>query len=65
MLTEAVADQVQCNGIDAGIDERQTEANDAEIMPEIIVRIMGVRIEMEPHEEHVVRKEADGEEDHE
>ena len=65
MLAEAVADQVQCDGIDAGIEERQTETDDAEVMPEIIVGIMGVRMEVEPHEEHVIWKEANGEEDHE
>ena len=58
MLAEAVADQVQCDGIDAGIEERQTETDDAEVMPEIIVGIMGVRMEVEPHEEHVIWKEA-------
>jgi len=57
MFTIAAADNVQRDRINARIDERQTKPHDAEIMPEVIIRIVRVWIEMKPNGENMVWKE--------
>lgn len=63
VLTEHAADKVQGDRVHARVDEAQAEADDAERVPIIIVHVVWVRIEVEPHHEHVVRQEADHEYD--
>lgn len=61
MLPERTADPIQRDGIRAGVEVAQAEAHDPEVVPELVVRFLGVRVEVEEQHEHVVRKKADGE----
>lgn len=65
MFSECAGDTVESDGIDAGIDEAQAEADIPESIPELVVVTLHVGVEVKPDEEHVVREVADGEDDHE
>jgi len=65
VFAEHAADEVQRHGVHAGVDEAQTEADDAERVPVVVVLVVRVRVEVEPHHEHVIRQEADHEYDDE
>lgn len=65
VFAEHAADEVQGHRVDARVDEAQAEADDAERVPVFVVRVARVRVEVEPHHEHVVRQEADHEYDDE
>lgn len=54
VLAERLADEVQGDGVDAGVDVAEAEADDAEGVPEVVVVIVGVRVEVEPQHEYVV-----------
>lgn len=64
-LAKCPADEVKGNGINAAVDEAQTEANDPESVPEVVEVLLGRRREMEPQHEHVVRQEANEEDNYE
>ena len=48
MLAEFCTDAVECDGIDAGIDVSQNEAENPETVPEIVVVFPRVGVEVEP-----------------
>lgn len=61
MLPEGTADTVQSYGVDAGIDEAQTEADHAKCVPESIKLFAGsVLIAVEPEHEDMLREETYG-----
>ena len=64
-LAKCPADKVKGNGINAAVDEAQTEANDPEGVPEVVEVLLRRRREMEPQHEHVVRQEANEEDNYE
>lgn len=61
VFTKHATDKVQRHRVHARVDKAQAEADDAERVPIIIVHVTRVRVKVEPHHEHVVRKEADHE----
>lgn len=65
VFAKHAADEVQRHRVHARVDEAQTEADDAERVPIVVVHVLRVRVEMEPNHEHVVRQEADHEYDDE
>lgn len=65
VFAERAADQVQGDRVDARVDERQAEPDDAEHVPERVVLVRGLGIVVEPQHEHVVGQEANGERQHE
>lgn len=65
VLAEGAADEVQSDRVDARVEEAEAEADDPERVPEFVVLFHRLRIQMEPHHEHVVRQEADEEDDDE
>lgn len=65
VLSVAAAHAVERDRIDARVDETQTKADDAERVPELVVAVLRVRVEVEPHREHLAGEEADGEQHHE
>lgn len=65
VFAEHAADEVQRDRVHARVDEAQAEADDAERVPVVVVHVQRVRVEVEPHHEHVVRQEADHEYDDE
>lgn len=77
-LTLAAAEQVsvevpaeggahaeECDGIDAGDGVAEGKRNDSERVPERVVVLVGVRVVVEPEHEHVLRQEANREDEHE
>lgn len=65
VFAEHAANEVQGHRVDARVDEAQAEAHDAERVPIVVVHVARVRVEVEPHHEHVVWQEADHEYDDE
>lgn len=65
VLAESAADEVQSDRVDAGIQEAETEADDPQRVPEIVVLVHRLRIQVEPHVEHMVGQEANEKDDDE
>lgn len=63
VLPEGLADAVESDGVDAGVDEAQTEADDPVAVPEGIEVVLSRRVEVEPEHEGVVGQEAHDEDD--
>ena len=61
MFPERTAHTVQSYGVDAGVDEAQTEAGNAKYMPEFIILFLGsLLIAVEPQHEDMLREETYG-----
>lgn len=58
VLAKLAANAIERNGVDAAVHESQTKAHDSEDVPELIIVLLGVRIDVEPEREYVLRKEA-------
>jgi len=65
VFAEYATDEIQRHWVDAGVDEAQAEADDAERVPVVVVIVTRARAEVKPHHEHVVRQEANHEYDDE
>ena len=65
MFPESAADTVERYRVDAGVDEAETEADDPKGVPEVVVDLCGLGIEVEPQHEDVVGQEAEDEDDDE
>lgn len=65
VLAERAADQVERDGIDARVAVAQAEADDAQHVPEQVVLVLGLGVQVEPQVEHVIGQEAHGEHQHE
>lgn len=65
VLAERAADQVQRDRVDARVAVAQTEADDAQHVPEHVVVVLRVGIVVEPQREYVIGQEAHGEHQHE
>lgn len=65
VFPEGPADPVECDGVRTGVQVAQAEADDAEVVPESVVRVLSVRMEVKEEHEHVRRQEANGEDDDE
>jgi len=65
VLAERAADQVERDGIDARVAVAQAEAGDAQHVPEYVVIVLGLGVQVEPQHEHVIGQEAHGEHQHE
>lgn len=63
VFAEYAADKVQRHWVHARVNETQAEADDAECVPVVVVHVARIRIEVEPHHEHVIWQEADHEYD--
>ena len=61
MFAEAGADAVERDRVGARVDVGQHEADDLQRVPESVVVLLRVRVEVEPNEVDVHRQEADGE----
>ena len=53
MLAEISTDEIEGNGIDAGIHVSQDEAKNPECVPEMVVVVLRVCIKVEPQKEDV------------
>jgi len=65
VLAERAADEVQSDRVDARVEKAETEADDPERVPEVVVLVHRLGIQVEPQHEHVVRQEANEEDDDE
>lgn len=65
VLAESAGYPVESNRVDTGVDECETEADDPEVVPELVVVLLGVGIIVEPEHEHMMGEEADGEDNDE
>lgn len=54
VFAKRAADQIQGDRVDARVDERQAEPDDAEHVPERVVLVRGLGIVVEPQHEHVM-----------
>ena len=61
MLAEIGTDEIEGNGIDAGINVSQYEAENPECVPVLIVPRLRLGVKVKPQREEVNRQEADGE----
>mgnify|MGYP005984225847 FL=1 len=61
MFPESSADPIKCDRISAGVEVAQAETYYSEVVPESVVQIPGVWVEIEKQHEHVRRQEAYGE----
>ncbi|PSN54501.1 hypothetical protein C0J52_22453 [Blattella germanica] len=52
MLPKSTTDAVQRYGVDTRVYEAEAEADDPEVVPEVVVEISGLRIEVEPEHEY-------------
>lgn len=60
-LAKRAADTIQSDRIDAGVHKTETKSQNPADVPERVERVLRVRIEVEPQQEQMMRKEADGE----
>lgn len=61
VLSESTTHTVESNRIDAAVGERETETQDTEVVPEWIVFLLRVWVDVKPQHEDVLRKETNGE----
>jgi len=65
VFAERATDQVERDGIDARVAVAQTEAGDTQHMPEYIVIVLRLRVQVKPQHKHVIGQEANSEHQHE
>jgi len=65
VFTEGTADQVERYGIDARVAVAQAEAGDAQHVPEYVIIVLGLGVQVKPQHKHVIGQEAHGEHQHE
>lgn len=61
MLSKRAANPIKRNRIGARVKITQTESENSEIMPEIVVDVVRARIEVKEEHEGVIWQQADGE----
>lgn len=64
-LPKCAADEIECNRVDAGIDEGKTKRNNPKRMPEVVVVVLSVWVEVEPEVEDLIWSKADEKQRHE